>query len=356
MSTLPRISVVLATYKRAETLRETLRHLREQTLAPEDFEVIVIDDGSPDHTADIVEAARAECRFSMTYLHHANRGPGFTQNRGIRLARAPIVLLMADDIFMSPGALQAHLDTHARHPSPSVAVLGRVLQSPTLTGTVFLAKWNPFRLGDLPDGATLPYTLFWACNISLDREFMLAHGMFRDERGRGGAANHEDVELGYRLHHQGMQLVFAREALGHHHHVETLAGTLRRSYERGLNWEDFRRRVPEPEMDIRYRVYNLASLFARRHELSERREYLLGPDRSLARLSLIFVVRSMVFNRLTVHALWLPLFAAAERAGWLAALLRENMYRGVIAYYFLKGCRDGPRHFAALPRSNPTSS
>ena len=30
----------------------------------------------------------------------------------------------------------------------------------------------------------LPYYMFWACNISFRREFMLAHGMFRDEMGR----------------------------------------------------------------------------------------------------------------------------------------------------------------------------
>ncbi len=64
--------------------------------------MIVIDDGSQDHNP---LGRRGKCAplvpFAMTYLHHANHGPGYTQNRGIEIARAPVILLMADDIFMS---------------------------------------------------------------------------------------------------------------------------------------------------------------------------------------------------------------------------------------------------------------
>lgn len=341
-SPVPRLSVVLATFNRADVVRETLDCLAHQTLAPRDYEVIVVDDGSSDGTAAAVEAFKAGCPFSLTYLHHPNRGPGYTQNRGIRLARAPIILLMADDIFLEPGALAAHLNSHARHPEQHTAILGRVLQSPRLTQSVFLAKWDPFRLGGIADDQPLPYHMFWACNVSVKREFMLSHGMFLDERGRAGAASHEDVELGYRLHRRGLQLYFARDALGHHYHVETLDGTVRRSYQRGLNWQDFRRRVPEPEIDIRYRVYTFTSLLNQWRRI--RRDHagqLLEGDDSLPRLLFLKVARGLLFNRVTVPGWWMPLFAAAERMPWIAAGLRENMYRGVMVFYFLKGCRDG---------------
>lgn len=339
-----RISVVVATYNRAETLRETLRCLAQQQLARESYEVIVVDDGSADQTRAVVEEAQRGGGLALRYLHHANRGPGYTQNRGIREARAPIVLLMADDIFMDPDSLEAHLACHARDPAEGLAVLGRVLQSPTLTATAFLRKWDPFRLGDLPDGQVLPYHMFWACNISFKREFMLRHGMFRDEMGVAGAAAHEDVELGYRLHPHGLRIVFCRAALGYHHHVETLEGTLRRSYERGLNFPDFRQRVPQPEIDVKYRDYDLATLLASRDELAgARRAYLMDGDRSLLVLWLRHLLRCTLFNRFTVGAVWLPLFAAAERLAWLESCMRENFYRGVIVYYFRKGCRDARR-------------
>lgn len=338
--------MVLATYNRAQTLRETLRHLQEQTLPPDDFEVIVVDDGSPDNTRDIVAQWQGRARFALQYLHHPNRGPGHTQNRGIGLARAPIVLLIADDIFLSPGALAAHLARHDANHAGEIAVLGRVLQSPTLTGSVFLSKWDPWHLGDLPDGMEMPYYMFWACNISFRREFMLQHGMFRDAMGRAGAAAHEDVELGYRLHRHGLRVFYDRGSLGYHHHVETLDGSLRRSYQRGLNWPDFRSRVPQPELDVAYRAYDLATLVAHRGELmGPRKPFLMGADRSLAWLALRHVQRVVMFNRFTTRFFWLPLFNAAERMRWLASCMHENMYRGVIVHYFVVGCRDGRARF-----------
>src|SRR5690242_18854833 len=107
-----KLSVVLATFQRAETLGDTLRHLADQSLDPAQYEVIIIDDGSKDHTYAVVEEMRPLVPFVLTYLHHSNHGPGYTQNRGIEAARAPVILLMADDIFMSRDALKAHLSTH----------------------------------------------------------------------------------------------------------------------------------------------------------------------------------------------------------------------------------------------------
>lgn len=343
----PRISVVLATYNRQHTLQTTLRHLHEQTLGNDEFEVIVVDDGSPDETPAVVAAWQATCRHPLHFLRHENRGPGYTQNRGIREARAPIVLLMADDIFLAPGALQAHLDAHQRPGPEPRAVLGRVLQSPALKDTLFIRVWDPWRLGQLADGTVLPYYMFWACNISLRRDLMLAHGMFRDERGRGGAAAHEDAELGHRLHGHGFSVVFAADAQGWHHHEETLEGTLRRSFQRGLNWHDFQHKVPHPEVAIAYRAYDPVLLWRHRRALrGARRPFLMGADRSLAWLTVRWLQRTLMFNRWTVRWAWLPLFEAAERHPLIGRWMTEKWYRGVVVHYFLMGCREGRRRFA----------
>jgi hypothetical protein len=195
-----------------------------------------------------------------------------------------------------------------------------------------------------PDGAELPYYMFWACNISFKRDFMQRCGMFRNEKGRAGAAAHEDVELGYRLHQHGLRIVFSEPALGFHHHVVTLEGMIDRSYERGLNWHDFRELVPGPEIDIRYRVFNLPKLVRLFRTLGRDREkYLMGYDRSLLQLLLRYVLRMVVFNPLTVPLIWLPLFDRAEHDEFLGKRMADGLYRGVVLYYFLKGCREGER-------------
>ena len=131
------LSVVMPSYNRAETIRETLRHLAEQELDPASYEVIVVVDGSTDHTRAVLDDAASLVPFRLRCLYQSNQGPGHAQNRGLEAAQAPIVLVMADDILMTPQALGAHLAMHQAHPGQEVAVLGRVEQSPTLDGSVF---------------------------------------------------------------------------------------------------------------------------------------------------------------------------------------------------------------------------
>ena len=53
-------------------------------------------------------------------------------NRAFEAAQAPIVLLIADDIFLSPQALKEHVEMHRRHPEEEVAMFGRTEISPEL--------------------------------------------------------------------------------------------------------------------------------------------------------------------------------------------------------------------------------
>ncbi len=328
------LSVVLATYARAEVLRNTLRHLADQTLDPRSYEVIVIDDGSPDHTTQVVEQARAEYACRITYLRHDNRGPGYTQNRGIRQAEGRLLLLIADDILLTRGALEAHVAAHERHDGRTVAILGNVCQSPELAQTVFQRNWDPFEMRRLDQDQALPYWLFWACNVSLKRDFMLEHGMFREERGSAGAAAHEDVELGHRLAQHGLQLFHEKGALGYHHHEESLETAIARSCQRGRNWPEAFDRMPHLELLIRQRTYGLGTLVRRRRELTERRQYLIGPERNIAVLAFSFVRRALLFNKVTVPYVWMPLMRLAERQSLVAALMRPSFYRGVLVYSF----------------------
>jgi glycosyltransferase involved in cell wall biosynthesis len=268
-----KLSVVMATYNRAATLRETINHLADQELPPENYEVIISDDCSPDDTRRVVEEAAGAVPFALRYLTHSpNQAPGYTQNRGLEVAKAPIVLLMADDIFMAPGALKAHVAAHEAHPEPEVAVLGRVLQSPKLDQSIFIKTWDPFRFHDLEGLTEVPYHRFWACNISAKRELVMQCGGFRERRGRAGAASHEDPELGYRLHRRGMRILYSSEALGSHYHVVSFENACKRKYEMGLNFGEFQGSVPEPEIAVAYHVLN-------RHTLRDHLEAWRGPRR-----------------------------------------------------------------------------
>lgn len=338
----PLISVVLSTYNRAETLRRTLEHLARQDLPPGQFEVLVVDDGSPDDTTAVVAAMTPAMPFRLTYLRHENRGPGYTQNRGIEAARAPIVLLIADDIWLTPPAVRMHLEFHQSHPEAGHAVLGKVLQSPELNQTVFLRKWNPFRFDELEELEELPAWRFGAANLSVKRDFLLRHGMFVDQRGRGGAAAMEDLELGYRLQPHGMRLFYSKAALGHHYHLATLDQAIARWYERGLNYGEFRRYAPHPELTVYFHVLTWRTV-------GEYFRVLRGPnpfrgaERSFAWHLIRHFGRMVTLNGLTARWLWRPFFDLAERNPRVAALARTKMYRAFLYYQFLRGVRDAER-------------
>lgn len=336
----PELSVVMATFNRAETIRETLRHLSEQTLASSRYEVIVIDDGSPDNTRAVVEEWQRKAPFTLTYLHHANRGPGYTQNRGLEQARAPIVLLMADDIFMAPGALEAHLKMHQANPQENVAVLGRVDQAPMPNGTVFLRTWNPFRFSDMDGAVVLPYYRFWACNISGKRDFIMKFGPFREQRGRGGAASHEDPELGYRLSRGNLQILYCQAALGFHHHLVSFDRACNRAYEQGLNFNDFRNLVGQPEIAVAYHVLSWDTLRDHLQVWFSHRRRLVSPvERNPALLLARYALRDVIFNALTIRLFWKPMLDSAESHPRLAKHMKPAYYRGVIAHAFGRGVR-----------------
>ncbi|HUQ64420.1 MAG TPA: glycosyltransferase [Acidimicrobiales bacterium] len=86
------MSVVIPTFNRAELLRRTLGSLTTQEYGGNETEVIVVDDGSTDHTASVV----AEYP-DVVYLHQANAGPSAARNRGWSEARGEVVAFTDDD-------------------------------------------------------------------------------------------------------------------------------------------------------------------------------------------------------------------------------------------------------------------
>lgn len=337
-----RLSVVMATYSRAETLLKTLTHLAEQDLEKDAYEVIVIDDASPDATAAVVAALAGRMPYKLAYLRHEqNRGAGYTQNRGIRAAAAPLTVIMADDILMKPGALGAHLAGHARHPEREVSILGNVLPCPEVTKkSVFLTNFDPFRYEELWGGLDeLPFYAWGAANVSIKTGFLRDSGLFREQMGRAGAHCHDDVELAYRLHRNGMRLLFCKEAAGYHHHFYTLDSAARKWRERGLNWGEFGKYMPDPEFTVTGHFLNRRT-YRQYFAVLMRPNRLAGKEKSLAWHLAREAVRRLAFNGVTVPALWRPFLEAAERHPALAGLVAPAMYRAFLHYHWNKAIVD----------------
>jgi len=93
------ISVIIPTYNHGHYLTEALHSVLDQ--AGPECEVIIIDDGSRDHTKDRCQRLSSEYQERIRYFYQKNMGPGEARNYGIRKARAPtIAFLDADDCLL----------------------------------------------------------------------------------------------------------------------------------------------------------------------------------------------------------------------------------------------------------------
>ena len=317
MSAALQISVVVPTFNRASVLAETLAHLEGQTLSPALFEVIVVDDGSSDGTDRIVGEWAAGARPHVKYDRHDNRGPGYTQNRGINLAAAPLVLLLADDMWANPQLLEQHLAAH-RSDRTNVAILGQVIQSAQLPSTHLHRHWDPFGFHELQGRRELTSLHFWACNLSIHRDFLLKNGLFLE---RPGAAN-EDMELGFRLAKRGLRVMYEPAAVTHHYHIESVRSICRRGYEQGRNFDvldDVPRAVLMP----------FCGMFTLRAGMAYA---VVAAGKA--------ILRAFFFNIWMVNNVWIPLLEHAETNRLARLVSGRRVYRALFGCYCRRGIKD----------------
>ena len=92
------ISVVIPVYNGEHFLAEAIRSVLEQTLLPD--EIIVVDDGSTDGTAQVVDDLRSHAIVPISYHYQPNQGPSAARNRGIQQAHGELLAFLdADDLW-----------------------------------------------------------------------------------------------------------------------------------------------------------------------------------------------------------------------------------------------------------------
>jgi cellulose synthase/poly-beta-1,6-N-acetylglucosamine synthase-like glycosyltransferase len=101
---MPSVSIVLAVFNGADGLLDTLKATRQQSLPP--MEVILVNDGSSDHTRDIALIA-IERGLINQYIHHGTRcGKSASINHAVRFATGELVLSIDHDTLIEPDAIE----------------------------------------------------------------------------------------------------------------------------------------------------------------------------------------------------------------------------------------------------------
>jgi glucosyl-dolichyl phosphate glucuronosyltransferase len=112
-----KISSVICTRNRAKYLSQAIRSLAEQDLAPDDHEIIVVDNGSTDATKQIVSGLMAEIS-NLRYVYIEKPGLSNARNRGLKAAAASVVAFLDDDAIAVQGWLAAIFNAFNIEPQP----------------------------------------------------------------------------------------------------------------------------------------------------------------------------------------------------------------------------------------------
>jgi GT2 family glycosyltransferase len=255
----PYLSVVIPTYNRLDMLHRVLEALAAQADAPE-HEVIVIDDGSTDDTARVLNervpagnrpdessaAGHSTLRARFVFRSQANGGPGRARNHGVSLATGRFVVFIGDDTVPEPRFLAEHARVHREaNDDPLVACLGYTGWPREGRVTAFMDYINDYGLQFgyklIEDGAIVPFNFFYTSNISIDRQ-LLGERPFDTTFP---AAAWEDIELAYRLDAEGLKIRYNAGAVTRHYHPMTIDSFARRQYIVGKSGAIFYRKHPE---------------------------------------------------------------------------------------------------------------
>ena len=230
---IPRASVIIPTYNRCDALSKTLETMTEQDVDPREFEVIVADDGSSDRSADVVSSFAGRLRLKYYFQEDEGFRAGAARNAGARLAAAPVLIFLDSGTLAGPGLVSSHLAVHAGSEERR-AVFGYCYgcgphnEDPWVPDSFYtlrpaeivrrygdnqrfadMRERDYAEVGSDPMKWPLPWLHFYTMNCSVPAEDFWAVGGF-DEMFRSWGV--EDVELGYRLYHNGSTMVLSRDA------------------------------------------------------------------------------------------------------------------------------------------------
>ena len=209
-SAAPLVSVIIPAYNVAVYIDETLRRVFEQTFT--DFEVIIVNDGSPD--TEEFERAIRPYRERICYLRQENRGASGARNAGLRAARGKLIAFLDADDLWSPNYLDQQLNFMREFDCDLACADAMIFGVSVDAGRTYMESL----MGAAPARGRVTFLELVNADRSLitsgvvaRRDQILEVGLF-DEAIR----NAQDLDLWLRLARHGARIAYQRRVLLHY--------------------------------------------------------------------------------------------------------------------------------------------
>ncbi|MCM3903461.1 MAG: glycosyltransferase family 2 protein, partial [Pyrinomonadaceae bacterium] len=204
--TVPNASVIIPAYNSSEYLSDTLASVFGQTFS--DYEVIVINDGSPD--TEKLEQVLEPYRDRIVYLKHENRGAAAARNSGLRVARGEfIAFLDADDRWLS-SYLQEQLEFLKKTGADIAYADALMLGDPQIAGRTYM-ELAPSRCAVTPESLLEVNVGVVTSGVVARKKLIYEVGLFDEGIRRG-----HDFDLWLRLAQKGATFACHPEVLLHY--------------------------------------------------------------------------------------------------------------------------------------------
>jgi glycosyltransferase involved in cell wall biosynthesis len=196
-----RATIQLCTYNRSALLARVLDACFDQAIADGVYEIVLVNDGSTDETAHVIEEAQRRATCAFTVVTQPNAGLARARNAGLARAVGERVIFIDDDVLPLPNFVEEHLRAGARYPTRIV-------------------RGGAIEVDDLDELPTPIWSIrnysgnyFWTTNVSVPLATIRDVGGFDESFSEYGW---EDIDVGLRLRARGVRAIFHPSALVYH--------------------------------------------------------------------------------------------------------------------------------------------
>lgn len=265
------LSIVIPTYNRLPILEKCLKALELQDFPADQYEVVVVDDGSSDRTvAWLYDNATQFPHVQLFQQDHC--GPAAARNLGVVRAHGDMIVFIDSDLVVTPSFLAEHTQTWQNAQEKAghdrLFTYGTVINTSNFDNPTA----EPYKITDFSAA------YFATGNVMVPKHWLEKAGLFDTQFSLYGW---EDLELGVRLKQQWLQLVKVPKAVGYHWHpafsLEQLPALIEQERQRGKMGALFYAKHPTWEVrmiiqmtPLHWGLWNLLSLGGRLNERSLR--------------------------------------------------------------------------------------
>ena len=220
------VTIIIPAHNAAGHLGRCLQAIHKSDLKP--LEILVIDDGSQDRTAEIAEP------LATTVLRTGRRrGPSFARNLAAKVANGNVLLFIDSDVCVHPDTLSRVHESFEIDPQLD-ALMGSYDNDPLCRD--FISQYRNLMHAYVHQTGAERASTFWSGCGAIRREVFLQHSGL-DESYRRPAV--EDIELGYRLTRAGHKLLLDRTILVNHLKRWTFWSLVKTDIlDRGIPWTE----------------------------------------------------------------------------------------------------------------------